>query len=116
MLSRVSKFAATKVASSASAKLGRATMATGKDVKFGQEARALMLQGVDKLADAVQVCLSSIASFSGNAKLFPIRVMCRLRSARRAATLSSINHMVPQRSPRCASVSQGCWALPTKAG
>lgn len=29
--------------------------ATGKDVKFGVEGRALMLQGVDKLADAVQV-------------------------------------------------------------
>lgn len=30
-------------------------MATGKDVKFGVEGRALMLQGVDMLADAVQV-------------------------------------------------------------
>lgn len=30
-------------------------LATGKDVKFGVEGRALMLQGVDKLADAVQV-------------------------------------------------------------
>ena len=28
---------------------------SGKDVRFGVEARALMLQGVDKLADAVQV-------------------------------------------------------------
>jgi len=28
-----------------------------KDVKFGVEARALMLQGVDRLADAVQVTL-----------------------------------------------------------
>ena len=27
----------------------------GKEVLFGAEARALMLQGVDKLADAVQV-------------------------------------------------------------
>merc|ERR1712166_1016425 len=31
--------------------------ATGKDIKFGVEARALMLQGVDQLADAVQVTL-----------------------------------------------------------
>lgn len=30
-------------------------MATGKDLKFGVEGRALMLQGVEKLADAVQV-------------------------------------------------------------
>jgi hypothetical protein len=30
---------------------------SGKDVRFGVEARALMLQGVDKLADAVQVTL-----------------------------------------------------------
>lgn len=28
---------------------------SGKDVRFGVDARALMLQGVDKLADAVQV-------------------------------------------------------------
>ena len=35
----------------------RRTMATGKDLKFGAEARALMLAGVDKLADAVQVTL-----------------------------------------------------------
>merc|ERR1712188_148187 len=31
--------------------------ATGKDIKFGVEARALMLEGVDQLADAVQVTL-----------------------------------------------------------
>merc|ERR1719298_297465 len=30
---------------------------SGKDVRFGNEARALMLAGVDKLADAVQVTL-----------------------------------------------------------
>ena len=30
---------------------------TGKDVKFGVEGRALMLEGVNKLADAVQVTL-----------------------------------------------------------
>lgn len=28
---------------------------SGKDVRFGNEARALILAGVDKLADAVQV-------------------------------------------------------------
>ena len=32
-------------------------MSGGKDIKFGVDARALMLQGVDKLADAVQVTL-----------------------------------------------------------
>ena len=31
--------------------------ASGKVVKFGVEGRALMLQGVDMLADAVQVTL-----------------------------------------------------------
>ena len=31
--------------------------ATGKDIKFGVDARALMLAGVDQLADAVQVTL-----------------------------------------------------------
>ena len=30
---------------------------SGKDVRFGNDARALMLAGVDKLADAVQVTL-----------------------------------------------------------
>ena len=30
---------------------------SGKDLRFGNEARALMLAGVDKLADAVQVTL-----------------------------------------------------------
>lgn len=30
-------------------------LATGKDLKFGVEGRALMLQGIDMLADAVQV-------------------------------------------------------------
>lgn len=32
-------------------------LASGKVVKFGVEGRALMLQGVDMLADAVQVTL-----------------------------------------------------------
>merc|ERR1719267_107978 len=31
--------------------------ASGKDIRFGVESRALMLQGVNKLADAVQVTL-----------------------------------------------------------
>ena len=35
----------------------RRTMASGKEVKFGVEGRALMLNGVDKLADAVSVTL-----------------------------------------------------------
>ena len=30
---------------------------SGKDLRFGNDARALMLAGVDKLADAVQVTL-----------------------------------------------------------
>lgn len=38
-------------------KVASRAFATGKDVRFGSEARALMLQGVDKLADAVQVTL-----------------------------------------------------------
>lgn len=33
------------------------SFATGKDIKFGTECRALMLEGVDKLADAVQTTL-----------------------------------------------------------
>ena len=39
--------------------LARSTrsMATGKEVMFGTDGRALMLQGVDKLADAVSVTL-----------------------------------------------------------
>lgn len=39
----------------ASAVVARRGLASGKDVKFGVEGRALMLQGVDMLADAVQV-------------------------------------------------------------
>jgi chaperonin GroEL len=37
--------------------IGQIRKASGKDVKFGVEGRALMLQGVDLLADAVQVTL-----------------------------------------------------------
>lgn len=33
------------------------SFATGKDIKFGTEARALMLEGCEMLADAVQVTL-----------------------------------------------------------
>ena len=36
--------------------VGRRHM-SGKDVRFGDETRALMLAGVNKLADAVQVTL-----------------------------------------------------------
>ena len=38
-------------------KSAKRTFATGKDIKFGTEARASMLAGVEKLADAVQVTL-----------------------------------------------------------
>mmetsp|Transcript_35023 Transcript_35023/g.107525 ORF Transcript_35023/g.107525 Transcript_35023/m.107525 type:complete len:577 (+) Transcript_35023:385-2115(+) len=41
----------------APAAAARRGMASGKDVKFGVEGRALMLQGVDQLADAVSVTL-----------------------------------------------------------
>jgi hypothetical protein len=41
----------------AAARTSRRTYATGKDVKFGEEARSLMLAGVRKLADAVAVTL-----------------------------------------------------------
>jgi len=37
--------------------LNQANRTFAKDIKFGTEARALMLEGVDKLADAVQVTL-----------------------------------------------------------
>lgn len=37
--------------------LNQANRSFAKDIKFGTEARALMLEGVDKLADAVQVTL-----------------------------------------------------------
>ena len=41
----------------AAASAGRRGMATGKDIVFGIQARARMLAGVNKLADAVQVTL-----------------------------------------------------------
>merc|ERR1719399_1201524 len=37
--------------------LARRRMATGKDIRFDADARALMLQGVERLADAVKVTL-----------------------------------------------------------
>ncbi len=45
-----------RIAQSATIMGARRTMA-GKSVKFGVEGRALVLQGVDLLADAVQVTL-----------------------------------------------------------
>jgi len=47
----LSKFAALAPAA------GRRLMSSGKEIKFGVEARAAMLSGVNKLADAVQVTL-----------------------------------------------------------
>jgi len=41
----------------------RRAYATGKDVRFGTEARSLMLQGVQKLADAVAVTLGPKVRF-----------------------------------------------------
>ena len=35
----------------------QASFASGKDIRFGNEGRALMLEGCDMLADAVQVTL-----------------------------------------------------------
>lgn len=53
---RASAGVAKRATTAAQAAVGaRRTLATGKDVKFGVEGRELMLQGVDKLADAVQV-------------------------------------------------------------
>merc|ERR1719230_476002 len=48
---------ASRAVSRASTAVNRRAFVTGKDIKFGVDARALMLQGVDKLADAVQVTL-----------------------------------------------------------
>merc|ERR1711937_931950 len=48
---------AARVASRAASRAASRGFATGTDIKFGVEARALMLQGVDQLADAVQVTL-----------------------------------------------------------
>lgn len=65
--------------------------ASGKDVRFGNEARALMLAGVDKLADAVQVsaaCLGLLGLLAGRCwlpMLVPVR-LGPLRGTRLAAT------------------------------
>lgn len=45
-------------------------LATGKDVKFGVDGRALMLQGVDKLADAVQVRGTKLSACCANRKCY----------------------------------------------
>jgi len=47
----------TKIVKSTLNKTAKRTFATGKDIKFGTEARTSMLAGVEKLADAVQVTL-----------------------------------------------------------
>lgn len=54
-LRQASSAAARRTAVAPSTCAARRGLATGKDVKFGVEGRALMLQGVDMLADAVQV-------------------------------------------------------------
>ena len=40
------------------------SFATGKDVKYGTDARMLMLQGVERLADAVSTTLGPKVCFS----------------------------------------------------
>lgn len=77
---------------------------SGKDVRFGNDARALMLAGVDKLADAVQVrahrCLK--AGAPPDCDWIPLRV---LRDARRVATAAGAggrrrSRVLPPRSLR----------------
>lgn len=41
----------------------RRTYATGKDIRFGAEARNHIMRGVDKIADAVQVTLGPKVQF-----------------------------------------------------
>merc|ERR1719230_567965 len=48
---------ASRAVSRASTAVNRRAFVTGKDIRFGVDARARMLAGVDKLADAVQVTL-----------------------------------------------------------
>ena len=50
-------FARAAVTGAARPQLLARGFASGKDIRMGTEARALMLQGVDQLADAVQVTL-----------------------------------------------------------
>ena len=78
------------------------------------QARALMLQGVDKLADAVQVrainvaprvlrlscwCGESLGTYA--ALSLCLRFLRRSRLDPRAATRCSISHTVPLRSQKC---------------
>jgi chaperonin GroEL len=42
---------------------------TGKEIKFGSEARSLMLRGVDSLTDAVQTTLGPKVQFSNTRPL-----------------------------------------------
>merc|ERR1719217_211858 len=57
MLSKSANLLRSSPPSRASSLGGAVRFMSGKDVRFGNEARALMLAGVDKLADAVQVTL-----------------------------------------------------------
>ena len=47
-----------------------------KDLKFGQDARVAMLQGVDKLADAVAVTLGPKVSTQCNLRLYVYHTCC----------------------------------------
>ena len=68
--------------------------ASGKSVKFGVEGRALMLQGVDLLADAVQVCFCCI--------YVPYLLILHRRSplVLKVVMLSWISHLVLLKSPK----------------
>lgn len=57
------------------------TRAYAKDVKFGAEARALMLQGVDLLADAVAVTMGPKVTF--------VLVIADVHSVRMSRTLNA---------------------------
>jgi chaperonin GroEL len=60
MFSRValsSRTVSRAVASSSSTAVPSRSYATGKDVSFGNDARAKILEGVNKITDAVQVTL-----------------------------------------------------------
>jgi len=80
-----------KRAASLAAKAQARTMASGKDVKFGAEARALMLAGVDKLADAVQVRLppTILVLKPASAQNVPRRVSTRTRQVTRISMHAS---------------------------
>lgn len=55
------------------------SLATGKDVKFGVEGRALMLQGVDMLADAVQVTWLLNNRRCASSNVFHLDVLCAVQ-------------------------------------